>query len=113
MPRQPARILLRSISIDRYRSIRHVIFEPDPELSVLIGPNGSGKTNILNAIRLLRQVGTSRPRSTPGEHTAVPCVVKAEFSLGRREIGYRATIQLTSSAENSDEVVSAREEWSF
>ena len=113
MPRQPPRILLRSISVDRYRSIKHIVFQPHPELSVLIGPNGSGKTNILNAIRLLRHVGVTRPRVTQGESILAPCVIKAEFSQGRRTIAYRATVQLTASAENSDEVVSAREEWSF
>lgn len=32
-------------------------FEPHEHLSVLIGPNGSGKTNVLSAIKLLHSLG--------------------------------------------------------
>jgi ABC-type transport system involved in cytochrome c biogenesis ATPase subunit len=79
---------------------------------VLIGPNGSGKTNILNAIRLLQLTSESRPRTGRIERISAPCQIQVRFSYGRFSIGYRASIHLTSSADNSDEIVSAREEWS-
>jgi ABC-type lipoprotein export system ATPase subunit len=108
------RVVLRSISISHYRSIRAATFEPHSELSVLVGPNGSGKTNLLNAIQLLRLVSTARPHyESPANKTASPCSIRADFSFGDRKIGYRALIWLAPSAENRDEVVLSEEAWSI
>lgn len=43
---------LRSISIQGFRSIADATV-PLGQLTVLVGPNGSGKTNVLNVLRLL------------------------------------------------------------
>ncbi len=44
--------LIQKISISTYKSLRNVTFEPGP-LSVLIGPNASGKSNFCDAIDFL------------------------------------------------------------
>ncbi len=46
--------LIKSIEIEGFRSLRHVRLDLRP-LNVLIGPNQSGKTNILDALDFLAQ----------------------------------------------------------
>lgn len=41
------------ISLSTYRNYRAARLEPHPRCSVIVGPNGSGKTNLLEAISLL------------------------------------------------------------
>lgn len=38
------------VAADRIRSLSRVTFEPGPAVTVVIGPNGTGKTNLLEAI---------------------------------------------------------------
>ena len=44
---------LKSIEIERFRAVRFCRLELHPEVTVLVGDNASGKTLILDAIRLL------------------------------------------------------------
>ena len=44
---------LRRISVDGFRNLNEVVFEPHPRLTVLVGDNGQGKTNLLEAIHLV------------------------------------------------------------
>jgi putative ATP-dependent endonuclease of OLD family len=48
--------MIQKIQIQNYRSCLYTTIDFHPQLSVLIGPNGSGKTNILNALLLLRKL---------------------------------------------------------
>ncbi len=41
------------LELDRFRSYERLRFEPDPGINVLIGRNGAGKTNILEAVGYL------------------------------------------------------------
>ena len=43
-----------------FRSYSHLDFRPDPALNVLIGDNGAGKTNVLEAIGYLSRLGSFR-----------------------------------------------------
>ena len=43
---------LKSVQIEYYRGIRSLDLPLDPQLTVLHGPNGCGKTTILTAIAL-------------------------------------------------------------
>ncbi len=47
---------ITSLRIKGFRSLRDVTWQPG-KLNVLIGPNGSGKTNLLRALSLLKQAG--------------------------------------------------------
>ena len=44
---------LSSLELTDHRNIAHAVLHPDPHLTVLCGPNGQGKTNLLEAIWLL------------------------------------------------------------
>jgi predicted ATP-dependent endonuclease of OLD family len=48
-----ATVKLKSIEIERFRAARFCRLELHPEVTVLVGDNASGKTLILDAIRLL------------------------------------------------------------
>lgn len=43
---------IRKVEIKNFRGLRHVVLEPTP-MTVIIGENGSGKSNLLHALRLL------------------------------------------------------------
>jgi predicted ATPase len=47
------------IGIKNFRSIRDVGFPMQPGLNVIVGSNGSGKTNILHALKFLSNIVTS------------------------------------------------------
>jgi len=44
---------LETLKIQRFRSCSDVIVNLRPELTVLVGENNSGKSNIIDAMRLL------------------------------------------------------------
>ena len=46
---------IQSISINGYRNFHNSTVAFHKGLNVIIGSNNSGKTNLLNAIRLIRQ----------------------------------------------------------
>lgn len=47
-------MIISKLHIQGFKSIRQVILPLDPKITVLIGPNESGKTNILKAIEYFR-----------------------------------------------------------
>ena len=44
---------LTHLELTNHRNIVHAELNPDPHLTVLCGPNGQGKTNLLEAVWLL------------------------------------------------------------
>ena len=42
---------LTHLEVTDHRNIAHAELHPDPHLTVLCGPNGQGKTNLLEAVR--------------------------------------------------------------
>ena len=48
---------LSKIKIENYKGIELVETDFDPKLNIIIGENGSGKSAIIDAIRLLYNVG--------------------------------------------------------
>jgi len=59
-------MFLSSITLRQFRNHRDLRLEIDPKLNLLIGPNGSGKTNIIEAIAVLT-TGFS-PRGASPDH---------------------------------------------
>lgn len=107
-------ISISSFEIKNYRSCVSTKFEPNKELSVLIGRNGSGKTNILSAIQLLVGLMHSRSsyyRRTENNSFLSDSEIKVVFIYDGKPITYEATISITNNDRNEDEIIRSRESW--
>lgn len=54
--------MITSIRLQNFRSYSDESFEFDPAVNIVVGPNASGKTNLLEAILVLSQGGSFRAR---------------------------------------------------
>ena len=85
---------LSRLEVTDLRNIAHAVLEPSPELTVLCGANGQGKTNLLESIWLLTGGKSFRGakdaelirRETPFG------VLEADFVAGDREQTLRLTV---------------------
>lgn len=103
---------IQKIKIKNYRSCVETEFEPHTNLSVLIGPNGSGKTNILSAIRLLQALCTKGPRHSEIESPlASACEITVEYDVDGTKVVYQAQINIVNNEKNLDEIVGSEEVW--
>ena len=55
--------MISNINLRQFRSYLNQSFEFDPGVNIIVGPNGSGKTNLLEAIHLISINKTFRPVS--------------------------------------------------
>jgi len=98
------KIRLEAVRVDSFRSCEGTSFAPHPQLSVLIGPNGSGKTNILQGIALLSS-GLSRARAYREqivERAASSAQITAAFRLGAAQLSLRSTVRYTLNDVNQE-----------
>ena len=112
--------MLESLKISNYRSCTRTFLQLQPDLSVLIGPNGSGKTNILNAFLLLRALtreddyfrtsGSGR-FSLESEKTTNQCTLSASFRVFDKKLILYAKFNLHTDANNHDVVISSEQSW--
>ncbi|MFQ5473429.1 MAG: DNA replication/repair protein RecF, partial [Dehalococcoidia bacterium] len=83
------------IEIGAFRSYEAVRFDPEPGVNILLGGNGAGKTNLLEAIDYAATGASFRAASD--EHLvalgADEGVVRAGFSVGERKVTVEAAIR--------------------
>lgn len=101
--------ILTRIDISGYRSCRDTKFVPNQNLSALIGINGAGKTNILNAICLLKTEEHYRTEKA----LSVGTKIVAWFTVAGKHIGLKLDLQISPDARGRDEVLSCKETWNF
>src|SRR5712692_4648794 len=89
------RVWIEQFRLRGYRSCISTSFRPRPDLSALIGPNSSGKTNILHGVLLLRRL-LRRRGPTASEGRPSRSVVQAIFRVGGLSIPYRAWVDYTT-----------------
>ena len=105
--------MLKELYIRDYRSCLDTKFALNPQLSVLIGPNGSGKTNILNAMLLLHSLTEEFRLGRYGneELPTSECKVRARFDIEGKTATLNATIPTFTDEANHDIVIGATERW--
>ena len=103
---------IAKISIKDYRSCSHTEFRLHKNLSVLIGPNGSGKTNVLTAIRLLTALADFRYGGLgEDEPAASESEIKVWYDWNGRQVVHTAVLHLITNERNEDEIVGSDESW--
>lgn len=92
--------MLRRVEIDGYRSCQSVVLDDLTPLTALIGRNGAGKTNVLQAIETAAQTAGASYDSfdwvTPGLR------ISLEFCVGGREYRYTVAHPCVGPAETED-----------
>lgn len=81
------------LALDDFRSYRHDVIEFRSGTTVIIGPNGQGKTNLIEAISYLAHLSSHRVAAdtalvrfpAPGEDEPVGAVVRAKAHVNDRE----------------------------
>ena len=106
--------IIKNISIKHYRSCLDTHFQLHPNLSVLIGPNSSGKTNIMNALLLLRKLTEERSifyyrDEPPTGH----CDLKTTLTLNNVDATLWANIDTYTDDNNIDVVISSDQYWNL
>lgn len=108
------RVKLTNFRVRAYRSCKDVSFRPNEQFTVLIGPNGSGKTNILNAILLLSTASIARfPQFIDEEQYTSKCEIDAEFLVGDKRVDYKSKLTYNQNDTSRDQVIVADEKWRF
>jgi AAA15 family ATPase/GTPase len=107
---------ISKISIKNYRSCNETVFTPHGNLSVLIGPNGSGKTNVLSGIRLVSSLLNLRRRFSQKFDDSIltdASEIKTWFEIDGKSIIHTAKINSVTNERNEDEIISANESWNL
>jgi len=105
--------MITRLHIQNYRSCLDAAFDLHPNLSVLIGPNGSGKTNILNAILLLKRLFLEEDRyyQHSEELLTGQSMLKVWFQVEKKKVIFTSKIQTFSDENNDDVIVSSDQQW--
>lgn len=103
--------MLKNIKIRDYRSCTNTSFQCHPSLTVLIGPNGSGKTNILQAIMLLQKSIQQDQSLSPMEMATVQSRLSALFEDGNMTAELNAKVASYTDESNTDVVVGQQCKW--
>jgi predicted ATP-dependent endonuclease of OLD family len=103
---------LKSLEIQTYRSCIKTVFPLQNELTGLIGINGAGKSNILNAILLLRKIcSTGSYMRHEKDPSFNHCRIKAEIVDKEKSIFMDGKIYFATDERNNDDVQFSNIKW--
>jgi recombinational DNA repair ATPase RecF len=103
--------MLKKVTIENYRSCFSTSFECHPNLSVLIGPNGSGKTNVLQAIMLLNRMAQQEGRHQHENLAGVTSRLRFNFQVEHTQARLSASVETQTDDSNKDIVSGSRQKW--
>ena len=106
-------IYLSKIEIRKYRSCNKTSMQLNNNLSALIGVNGSGKSNFLNGILLLKKLAFISRHTQDDDFPLSTCKIKATFVIDKKTLPFEAVIKYTTTEFNVDQVISAEQKWNF
>lgn len=98
---QPSMAHLTSLRVRSYRSLKDTQFDPNEELSVLIGKNGSGKTNVLRALELLAEAARFEGERSR-ERASLVAIIDSKYRCGSLRLEYRTQIGFSTDDHNRD-----------
>src|SRR5271156_3150890 len=105
--------MLKRIVLENYRSCLRTSIDLHPNLSVLIGPNGSGKTNILQSIMLLSQIARQPEHVLGMKRISATSRMKANFEWPHSNSELSASMDAYTNEFNHDILVNSRQKWLF
>ena len=104
--------MITKIAISDYRSCINTSFSPHPNLSVLIGPNSAGKSNVLNGILLLKRlVAEEEFLYNRVEKATGQCQIKVWFDIEGKKLILTSIVDIFTDENNNDVVVSSKQYW--
>jgi predicted ATP-dependent endonuclease of OLD family len=106
-------IYLSTIEIKKYRSCNKTSMQFNEDLSALIGTNGSGKSNFLNGVLLLKKLANISRHIQDDEFPLLTCRIKATFVIEQKTLPFEAVIKYATNELNIDQVISAEQKWNF
>lgn len=105
---------LKSISVASYRSCIRTRLTLHPELTVLIGVNSAGKSNILSSLLLLKKITRSRSmRNREHDPALSRCQVMADIAFRNKSLFVKGDIVYESDERNADDVQYTNLKWNF
>lgn len=90
---------IKQIRAQNFLSFEDFELELDPELTVIVGPNGSGKTNLARAFRLVREVLRAAARME-----APPAGWREATRLGSGQPGFKVGLDLEFDARDEQKL---------
>lgn len=104
--------MITKVEVSNYRSCLNCSFELQPHLSVLIGPNSSGKTNILKALLLLEKlIEEQRYYRYEEEEPTGKSKLKFHFNIDGDNVILTAIAETYTDENNDDVVVASKQRW--
>jgi ABC-type lipoprotein export system ATPase subunit len=97
-----------------FRSCKDTELKPTQDVTALIGLNGSGKTNLLQGLSLLRgEPDRSNYFWREKDSSALRCEIEADFKLRRTIIQYRASVLFRPNDVGREDILDLNEEWNL
>jgi recombinational DNA repair ATPase RecF len=94
--------MLRKFEVEHYRTCYKTSFLCHPHLSVLIGPNSSGKTNILQAMMLLYKIAQQHDYLPRFADVMLSSNINAEYKTRKMTARMWALINAYTDESNND-----------
>ena len=109
------KIKLLKFTIRNYRSCQLTTLLPNSGLTALIGINGSGKSNLLSAILLLKRSARRTTRHHPrnDEKYTNRSYMNVEINYNGAQIFLRGDIYYFTNNRNIDDVIGTRLKWNL
>jgi predicted ATP-dependent endonuclease of OLD family len=106
-------IKIKSFEIQAYRSCKKANLAFHPEFTALIGVNGSGKSNLLNSVLLLKKIFLPRPIHVPNFAYTNKSKFQAEMDYDGKIIELYGAIFFDNEERNNDDIIGVNLKWNF